>query len=94
MEKAIDSEAGIAAEADAEEALRQATKQRAEDLLALQRSSSLASRLDLQSARELRDALTSDVYSRSSFSASLNGRGLALEAPLPETSTTLFGTSA
>ncbi len=56
MEKAIDSEAPAEAAAEAEEALKRATRERADELLSLQRSTSLASRLDLQAARQLRDA--------------------------------------
>ena len=56
IEKAIDAEVQGAAEADTDEVLEQATQQRAEDLLALQKSTALASRLDLRAARELRDA--------------------------------------
>lgn len=56
MEKAIDAEAPEEAAAETDEALARATRERAEDLLALQQSASLASRLDLRAARELRDA--------------------------------------
>jgi len=56
IEKAIDSdfEAEVGVEADA--ALDLASKERAERLIALQKKTSLASRLDLRAARELRDA--------------------------------------
>ncbi len=56
MEKAIDTEASDEVGAEADEALKQATQERAEDLLSLQKSTALASRLDLRAARELRDA--------------------------------------
>jgi superfamily II DNA or RNA helicase len=57
IERAIDDEAPAEAEAETEKILgQQATQQRAEDLLTLQKSTSLASHLDLQAARELRDA--------------------------------------
>ncbi len=56
IEQAIDSddEAGISQET--ESALKSASNERAEQLVALQKRTSLASRLDLRSARELRDA--------------------------------------
>ncbi len=56
IEKAIDSdfEAEVGVEADA--VLDLASKERAERLIALQKKISLASRLDLRAARELRDA--------------------------------------
>jgi len=56
IEKAIDSddETEIGVEADA--VLDLASKERAERLIALQKKTSLASRLDLRAARELRDA--------------------------------------
>ncbi|MBI2567872.1 MAG: DEAD/DEAH box helicase family protein [Candidatus Schekmanbacteria bacterium] len=56
MEMAIDAEAPDEGGAETDEALKQATQERAEDLLGLQKSTSLASRLDLRAARELRDA--------------------------------------
>jgi superfamily II DNA or RNA helicase len=56
MEEAIDSDEPrwVAERADA--ALSTASRDRAEQLIALQKKSSLASRLDLRAARELRDA--------------------------------------
>jgi len=56
IEKAIDSddETDVGVEADA--VLDLASKERAERLIALQKKTSLASRLDLRAARELRDA--------------------------------------
>ncbi len=56
IEKAIDcdDETEIGVEADA--VLDLASKERAERLIALQKKTSLASRLDLRAARELRDA--------------------------------------
>jgi len=56
IEKAIDSENLEAAASEAENALAQATAQKAESLIALQERSSLSSRLNLRAARELRDA--------------------------------------
>jgi superfamily II DNA or RNA helicase len=56
MEKAIDSEDAMEARKETEERLGTASKERAEHLIALQKKSSLASRLDLRAARELRDA--------------------------------------
>jgi len=57
IEKAIDDDAPAEAEAETEVTLeQQATQERAEDLLALQKSTALASRLNLPAARELRDA--------------------------------------
>ena len=55
IERAIESE-GPEARAEMEKALAEASRERAEDLIDLQRKQSLASSLDLQSARELRDA--------------------------------------
>lgn len=56
MEKAIDSEDAGEASRETEQALTTASKERAERLIALQKKSSLASRLDLRAAQELRDA--------------------------------------
>lgn len=56
MERAIDAEAPDVGGEETDEALKRATLERAEALLALQKSTSLASRLDLRAARELRDA--------------------------------------
>lgn len=56
MEKAIDSEDATEARKETEERLGTASKERAEHLVALQKKSSLASRLDLRAARDLRDA--------------------------------------
>jgi hypothetical protein len=56
MEKAIDSEAPNQGALEADEALRGATRDKADGLVALQKSASLASHLDLRAARELRDA--------------------------------------
>jgi Helicase conserved C-terminal domain/Domain of unknown function (DUF3883) len=56
MEKAIDSEDAAEARKETEERLGTASKERAEHLVALQKKSSLASRLDLRAARDLRDA--------------------------------------
>ncbi|MEI9476583.1 MAG: helicase-related protein [Deltaproteobacteria bacterium] len=56
MEKAIDAENANEAFQETEETLRQASKERAEYLIALQKKSSLSSRLNLKAARELRDA--------------------------------------
>jgi hypothetical protein len=56
MERAIDAEAQGDAVTAMDEALTQATRERAEELLNLQKSTALASRLDLRGARELRDA--------------------------------------
>ncbi len=61
MEKAIDAEGAEEAKEAGEktdEAFKQATRKRAEDLLTLQKSTSVTSRLDLRAAQELRD--TSD----------------------------------
>src|SRR5262249_33436439 len=56
MERAIDAaDDPKDAAARAEAALETASRDRAEALIALQRNSSVASRLDLRSARELRD---------------------------------------
>jgi len=56
MEEAIDSEDGSEAEKKTDVALDAASRDRAERLIALQKKSSLASRLDLRAAQELRDA--------------------------------------
>ena len=56
MEKAIDSEDGAEARRETEEALLLASQERAQRLIGLQKKTSLASRLDLRAARELRDA--------------------------------------
>ncbi len=56
MEKALEASAPEEAAAEADEALKRATPERAADLLALQKSASLASRLNLRAARDLRDA--------------------------------------
>ena len=56
MEQAIDSETPEETEIQTEQALGSATRERAEELLALQQSQSLASKLNLQATRELRDA--------------------------------------
>ena len=56
MEKAIDSEDGPQVTQETEEALRLVSQQRAEQLIAIQEKKSLSSRLNLQTARELRDA--------------------------------------
>lgn len=56
IEKALDSEDENAAASETEAVLVDASKERAEQLIALQKKASLASRLDLRAARELRDA--------------------------------------
>jgi hypothetical protein len=56
MERAIDSDDATEARRETEEVLLAASKERAEHLIALQKKSSLASRLNLRAARELRDA--------------------------------------
>lgn len=56
IESAIDSDDQAACVRETEEALKTATNERAARLMALQKKTSLASRLDLRSARELRDA--------------------------------------
>lgn len=56
MERAIDSDDAQAADRAAEDAIRAASKDRADHLITLQKKNSLASRLDLRAARELRDA--------------------------------------
>ena len=56
MERAIDSDDAQAAERATDDALRAASKDRADRLINLQKKTSLASRLDLRAARELRDA--------------------------------------
>ena len=56
MEKAIDSESGEDAADQTDEKLKTATRERAAQPIALQKKTSLASKLDLRSARELRDA--------------------------------------
>jgi superfamily II DNA or RNA helicase len=56
IEKAIDSDDAAEAARETETALSTASRDRAERLVALQRKTSLASRLDLRSAKELRDA--------------------------------------
>ncbi len=56
MERAIDSDDAQASDRAADEAIRAASKDRADHLITLQKKNSLASRLDLRAARELRDA--------------------------------------
>ena len=56
IEKAIDSDDETEIQKEADAALDQAPKERAERLIALQKKTSLASKLDLRAARELRDA--------------------------------------
>lgn len=56
MEEAIDSDDSSRMSENAETALDAASRERAERLVALQKKSSLASRLDLRAARDLRDA--------------------------------------
>lgn len=56
MERAIDSEDEIAAATATETVLGSASKEKAEQLVAIQKKTSLASRLDLRAARDLRDA--------------------------------------
>jgi superfamily II DNA or RNA helicase len=56
IENAIDTDDVSASTADTEAALAAASSERAKRLMALQKKTSLASRLDLRSARELRDA--------------------------------------
>ncbi|MEW6081855.1 MAG: helicase-related protein [Bacillota bacterium] len=56
IEEAIDAEDESAAAKDTDAALAVASRERAERLIALQKKTSLASRLDLRAARELRDA--------------------------------------
>jgi superfamily II DNA or RNA helicase len=56
IQKAIDSEDAAEAATETEMALGSASKERAEQLVALQKKTSLASRLDLRAARDLRDA--------------------------------------
>jgi superfamily II DNA or RNA helicase len=56
IESAIDSEDEAASSRETEAALASASNERAARLMALQKKTSLASRLDLRSARELRDA--------------------------------------
>ncbi|RLB03097.1 MAG: helicase, partial [Deltaproteobacteria bacterium] len=56
IEKAIDSDDETEIQKEADAALDQASRERAERLIALQKKTSLASRLDLQAAKELRDA--------------------------------------
>ncbi|MBI2193008.1 MAG: DUF3883 domain-containing protein [Planctomycetes bacterium] len=55
MEKAIDSENASEVARETEAALQTASAEKAQHLIALQKKTSLASRLDLRSARELRD---------------------------------------
>lgn len=56
IEQAIDSEDESAVTGETDVALAAASQERAEQLIALQKKTSLASRLDLRAARELRDA--------------------------------------
>jgi len=58
LERSIDAENGAAVAQEAEDLVKDegALKERAAQLIALQKKQSLASRLDLRSARELRDA--------------------------------------
>jgi superfamily II DNA/RNA helicase len=56
IESAIDSEDEAASSRETEAALTSASAERARRLMALQKKTSLASRLDLRAARELRDA--------------------------------------
>ena len=56
IERAIDSDNETEASQATDDALSSASRGRAESLMALQRKTSLASRLDLRSARDLRDA--------------------------------------
>ena len=56
IERAIDSDDESEASQATDEALSSASRERAEKLVALQKKTSLASRLDLPSARDLRDA--------------------------------------
>jgi len=56
IERAIDSEDEAASSRETEAALSSASNERAGRLMALQKKTSFASRLDLRSARELRDA--------------------------------------
>lgn len=56
LEKAIDSDDVPATVSDTETVLTSVSKERAERLIALQKKTSLTSRLDLRAARELRDA--------------------------------------
>ena len=56
IEKAIDLEDPTGVSLETEDALREASKEKAEALVSLQKKASLASRLDLRAARELRDA--------------------------------------
>ena len=56
IERAIDSDDETEAAQATDDALSSASRERAEALLALQKKTSLASRLDLSSARDLRDA--------------------------------------
>jgi hypothetical protein len=56
IESAIDAEDESASARETDTALTTASNERAERLMALQKKTSFASRLDLRSARELRDA--------------------------------------
>jgi superfamily II DNA or RNA helicase len=56
IERALDAEAPGEAVTATDDALKQANEARASDLIKLQKSMALASRLDLRGARELRDA--------------------------------------
>ena len=56
IERAIDSDDETESAQETDKALSSASSERAERLMALQKKTSLASRLDLRSARELRDA--------------------------------------
>lgn len=56
IERAIDSDDEAQSITDTDSALTTATQARAEELIALQKKASLASKLDLRAARDLRDA--------------------------------------
>jgi len=56
MERAIDSDEESSVETELDRYLATASRERASDLVELQKKASFASRLDLQAARELRDA--------------------------------------
>ena len=56
IEQAIDAEDSVVIRTNTDAVLKAASRERAERLIALQRKTSLASRLDLRAARELRDA--------------------------------------
>ena len=92
MEKAIDSESGEDAADQTDEKLKTATRERAAQLIALQKKTSLASKLDLRSARELRDASDERRLHHSSLSVSSNGHGPPVAAPSGRTITSRSGT--